>query len=220
MPPEIDACLISRPDDASDDDAMYDFISQRRISQKRGEHMYRASTVAVFVCTVLLTAGCETPTTQRYSISAENNMAIKALNAKDLGIGQFSEPASFDPQCRALGPLHIADGLTHAQYIRKAFEDELKIAGAFSSSPRVTLSGKVTKLEFSTTRAVTGGSWTIDLMLASSNGKSLPVSEYYEFNSGFIANEACRNTAEAFTRAVQNLVGKAVRDPAFRGLLQ
>jgi hypothetical protein len=180
----------------------------------------RGLTSAVLVCTALLAGGCETPTTQRYSIAAENNVAIKALNVKDIGVGQFAEPATFDSHCRALGPLQIADGLTHTQYIRKAFEDELKIAGVFSSSPRVTLSGKVTKLEFSTTRGVTGGSWAIDLVLASSNGKSLPVSEYYEFNSGFIANEACRNTADAYTRAVQNLVGKAVRDPIFRGLLE
>jgi hypothetical protein len=66
---------------------------------------------------------------------------------------------------------------------------------------------------------LTGGSWTIDLSLSSSNGKNLAVSEYYEFNSGFIATEACRNTAEAFSRAVQNLVGKAIKDRRFASLV-
>jgi len=46
------------------------------------------------------------------------------------------------------------------------------------------------------------------------------VSEYYEFNSGFAANEACRNTAEAYSRAVQNLVGKAIRSPGFGDLVK
>jgi hypothetical protein len=174
---------------------------------------------AVVVSSLFLTA-CETPTTQRYAISADNNMAIKALNAKEIAVGPFAEPLYFDAQCRAMGALQIADGLTHAQYVRKAFEDELKIAGAFSNTPRVILSGKVAKLEFSTTRGITGGSWTVDLVLTSSNGKSLPMTEYYEFDSGFIANEACRNTADAFARAVQNLVGKVVRDPGFPELLK
>lgn len=167
----------------------------------------------------LLTA-CETPTTQRYAISADNNQAIKALNVSGVGLGTFSPPADFSANCRALGPLQVADGLSHTQYVRKAFEDELKIAGAFANgAARVTLAGTINKLEFSSSRGLTGGSWTIDLTLSSSNGKSLTVNEYYEFNSGFVANEACRNTADAFSRAVQNLVGKTVRNPGFAALI-
>lgn len=117
--------------------------------------------------------------------------------------------------------MKVADNLTHAQYIQRAFEDELKVAGAYAAPPaRVTLGGIVSNIEFSSTRAVTGGYWQIDLSLVSSNGKKLDVSEYYEFNSGFVANDACRNTAEAFSRAVQNLVGKAVKAPAFPELLK
>lgn len=164
---------------------------------------------------------CETPTTQRYSISADNNQIIKSLNATGIAVGPFSGPADFNPNCRAVGALQVADGVSHTEYIRKAFEDELKVAGAFApSSPRVTLSGKVLRLDFSSTRSVTGGSWTIDLALSSSNGRSMTVQEYYEFNSGFVANEACRNTAEAYSRAVQNLVGKAVRSSDFPSLVK
>lgn len=167
-----------------------------------------------------LLAACETPTTQRYAISADNNQAIKTLNSTGVGLGDFAPPAEFNATCRALGPLQVADGLTHTQYIRRAFEDEMKVAGAFATgAPRISLTGKVNRLEFSSSRGLTGGSWTIDLTLNSSNGKTLTVSEYYEFNSGFAANEACRNTAEAFSRAVQNLVGKTVKHPAFGSLL-
>jgi hypothetical protein len=166
-------------------------------------------------------AACETPTTQRYSISPDNSQAIKSLNASGVGVNTFAGPADFDPNCRALGALEVADGLTHTQYIQKAFEDELKVAGAYAAStPRVALGGKVDRLGFSSSRGLTGGSWTIDLTLMSSNGKSLVVSEYYEFHSGFAAPEACRNTAEAFLRAVQNLVGKAVTNPEFSALVK
>ncbi|MBW8760755.1 MAG: hypothetical protein JF586_24505 [Burkholderiales bacterium] len=178
-------------------------------------------TSLLLAISALALVGCETPTTQRYAISADTNQTIKSLGTSGIGIGTFSAPANFSANCRALGPMQVADGLTHTQYIQKAFEDELKIAGAYAAKDsKVLLTGKVEKLEFSSMRALTGGSWSIDLALNSSNGKSLKISEYYEFNSGFSAPEACRNTAEAYSRAVQNLIGKTVRDPSFADLVR
>jgi hypothetical protein len=169
----------------------------------------------------MLLSGCETPVTARYSILADNNVAIKALGVGGIGVGAFTGPPSFDANCRALGPLQISDNLTHTQYIQRAFEDELKVAGAYAqTSSRVTLTGSITRLEFSSTRGLTGGSWTIDLTLNSSNGNRMAVAEHYEFPSGFVATEACRQTAEAFSRAVQNLIGKIVRSPEFMRLVR
>lgn len=174
----------------------------------------------MIVATALL-AACETPTTQRYAISADNNQAIKSLGATGVGIRTFAGPADFSSNCRALGPMQVADNLSHTQYIQKAFEDEFKIAGAYAqNASKVTIGGKINKLEFSSSKGITGGYWQIDLSLDSSNGKRLDVSEYYEFNSGFVANDACRNTAEAYSRAVQNLVGKAVKSPSFAELIR
>lgn len=168
-----------------------------------------------------LLAACETPTTQRYSVSVDNNQAIRALGTNGIAVRPFSGPAEFDANCRALGALQVADGLSHAQYIQKAFEAELKMAGAYTeANPRVTIGGTVYKLFFSSSVGVTSGYWDIGVTLDSSNGRKLPVSERYEFNSGFVANEACRNTADAYYRAVQDLVGKAVRDPRFVELVR
>jgi hypothetical protein len=170
---------------------------------------------------IALLAACESPTTQRYAISADNNVAIKTLDVKGVAVGSFQPPAIFSENCRALGALRVSDGMNHTQYIQKAFEDELKVAGALSQgASRVTLSGKVSRLEFNSMRAVTGGSWTIGLELISSNGKSMNVTEYYEFDSGFSAPEACRQTAEAFSRAVQNLISKTVKDQSFALLVR
>ena len=174
--------------------------------------------LALFAVTLLV--ACETPTTQRYSISADNNLALKATGATGVVLGEFSSSVNFDASCRMLGPMQVADGLTHTQYIRKAFEEEFKIAGIYATgAPRVRVTGRVTQLEFSSTSGLTGGYWNIELTMQSSNGRSMKVAENYQFNSGFEAASACRNTAEAFSRAVQNLVGKAVRNPAFAGLV-
>ena len=177
--------------------------------------------IALTLCvTSLLLAACETPTTQRYAISADNNQAIKAIGSTGIGVEPFAPPKDFSPNCRALGPMEVADNLTHTQYIQKAFEEELKIAGAYAAtSPRITIGGNVNKLEFSSSKGLTNGYWLIDISLHSSNGKTLQVNENYEFHSGFAAVEACRNTAEAYSRAVQDLVGKALKSPDFAGLL-
>jgi len=173
------------------------------------------------VCFVLTLSGCETLVTPRYSISADTNVSLRALNATGVGVGPFTGPAEFDTFCRAYGPLVAPDNLTHTAYIRKALEDELKIAGAFAQDPaRIILTGTVAKLEFSSTRGLTGGSWTIDLTVSSSNGTKAAVSEYYEFHSGFGADTACRQTAEAFMPAVQNLLGNLVRSAQFNVLLR
>lgn len=130
--------------------------------------------------------------TPRYSLSADTNLALKSLGASNVAVGSISGPPNFDSACRAAGPLATPDGMSHAAYIKKALEDELKVAGVYAaSSPRVTLSGVVNRLDFSSARAITGGSWNIDLTLASSNGKSMLASEDYEFESGHGAETAC-----------------------------
>ena len=105
-------------------------------------------------------------------------------------------------------------------YIQKALADELKVAEIFDDKmPNITLAGVVERLAFSSMRGLTGGSWDIGLKVSSSNGKSLAVSEHYEFNSCFTAGTACRQTAEAYLPAVQNLIGKLVMSPEFKGLV-
>jgi hypothetical protein len=169
----------------------------------------------------IVIAGCSTFTTPRYSINADTNVALKALNVSNTGVGSFSGPANFDTSCRAAGPLAPPDGMSHTEYLKKAFEDELKVAGAFgANNPRVVLSGVVNKLEFSSTRGLTGGSWDIDVTLSSSNGSKMSASEHYEFQSGFVADTACKQTAEAYMPTVQNLIKKIVHSPDFKNLVK
>jgi hypothetical protein len=145
---------------------------------------------------------------------------LKAIGVGNINVGTFTGPSTFDKACRGAGPIAPPDNLTFEGYIQKALADELKVAGMFDDkSPKITLSGAVEKLSFSSSRGLTGGEWDISLRINSTNGKSLFVSEHYEFESGFIADTACKQTAEAYLSAVQNVIGKVVKNPEFKSLL-
>ncbi|MEO6017589.1 MAG: hypothetical protein ABIP46_10050 [Polaromonas sp.] len=168
----------------------------------------------------LLLTACSTYMPQRYSISADNNVALKAIGLGSINVGPFKGPAKFDNACRGAGPIAPPDNMSFESYIQKALADELKVAGMFDDkTPRVSLSGVVTRLEFSSSRGLTGGTWDMNVTFNSSNGKTISVVEHYEFNSGFIADTACKQTAESFLPAVQNLISKLVKNPQFKAML-
>ena len=173
------------------------------------------------VLLISLMAACSTYTTPRYSINADTNVALKSLGVSGVSVGAFSGPSTFDNSCRAAGPLSPPDGMSHTEYLRKALEDELKVAGAHAATtPKVVLTGALNKLEFSSSVGVTGGFWGLDLTVSSSNGRKVSLTERYEFQSGFIADTACKQTAEAYFPAVQNLIRKLVTSPEFKSLVQ
>ena len=165
-------------------------------------------------------SACSTYMPQRYSINADTDVALKTINAGNINVGSFQGPPDFDNSCRAAGPIAPPDNMSFEGYIQNALADELKVAGKFDGkSPTVTLNGIVEQLSFSSSRGITGGTWDIGLKVISSNGQSTYVSEHYEFKSGFIADTACKQTAEAFLPAVQDLIGKLVKAPEFKSLV-
>jgi len=168
-----------------------------------------------------LLAGCSTYMPQRYSTAADNVVAIRALNLNGVNVGTFTTTVKVDNACRGAGPIAPPDNMSFESYIQKALADELKLAGAFDSkSPRVTLAGVLTKIDFSSSKGLTGGEWNLALDLKSSNGKSVSANETYNFNSGFAADTACKQTAEAFLPATQNLLAKLINNSGFKALLQ
>ena len=169
---------------------------------------------------VFTLSACSIYMPQRYSISADNNMALKAIGVDSINVGLIKGLAGFDNGCRSGGPISPPDNMSFEAYIQKALADELKVAGKFDDkTPKITLSGVIEQLSFSSSRGLTGGSWDIGLRINSSNSKSIYVSEHYEFNSGFGNEASCRQTAEAYFPAVQNLIGKLVRSPGFLALV-
>ena len=160
---------------------------------------------------------------QRYGISQDNNIALKA-NGKvsNINVGPFTKTADFYNNCRGLyGSLSLPDNMSFEGYIQKGLVDELKVAGIFDEKePKVVLSGDVEKLAFSTLTSITGGgSWDIGLRVNSSNGRSIYISEHYEFDSSIQVWAACSQTANAYLPAVQQLLGKLIKSPDFELLV-
>jgi hypothetical protein len=162
-------------------------------------------------------AGCDTFSAAPYSISADNNVALKSVaGTQRIGVGPFTAAKQFDAGCRLAGPIQLPGGLTFEGYIQKAFADELKVAGLYDDKGPIVLQGVVNNLGFSSN----GGSWDISVTVTSSNGKSVAASEHYDFHTSFSAVSACHNAADAFQPAVQALVGKVIAAPDFRSLLR
>jgi hypothetical protein len=175
--------------------------------------------IVPIVLALLLLSACSTMQPPRYSISVDNIQKLKTYEGAKVQIASLSQSAKFDPNCRLMGPIEPADALTCPQFICKAFNDELKMAGLYSTEG-VSIKGDITKILFSSTSGLTNGFWDIALELQSSNGESLSVSNKYTFKSGFDAITACNATADALTPAVQDLIKTAVFHPDFIKLIK
>jgi hypothetical protein len=174
-------------------------------------------TIAVMaVCLGMV--GCSTMTPARYAVSVDNNLILKQYSGKNVRVASMTAQGDYEPHCRLMGPIKASDGMTIPEFVQKAFNDELKFAGIYSDSG-AKLDGSLNKIEFSSVSGLTGGWWDLGVTLKSSNGKSVSAENRYEFKSGFDAITACNQTAQALGPAVQDLIKKAVSDPAFPGLL-
>jgi hypothetical protein len=170
------------------------------------------------VLAALTVAACHTFTVPPYSISLDNNRALKAtLGDQHVAVGPFTMETAVAARCRA-GPIELLGGMTFEAYVQTAFTDELKVAGLYDPQSPITFRGKITELSFSS--GIASGAWDIGLTLDSSNGETLSASEHYEFQSYYDGGAACRNVADAFQSVVQVLIGKVVAAPEFRRMAQ
>jgi len=173
----------------------------------------------IILLVIMVSLGaCSTMQPPRYSISVDNVQALKKYENANFMVSEFTQSTSFNSSCRLMGPIEPADGLTFAEFIGKAFNDELKMAGVYSEKG-AKISGDITKVDFSSTSGLTNGFWDISIVLKSSNGKSIVATNKYTFKSGFDAITACNATADALSPAVQDLIQNAVTNPEFKNLL-
>ncbi len=173
----------------------------------------------IIAAVLFMSAGCSTMTPARYSVSIDNNQALKQYAGTAVKVASITSECTYDANCRLMGPIQASDGMTIPQFVEKAFNDELKFANIFSDNG-IILNGSLTKIEFSSTSGLTNGVWDLTLKLTSSNGKSITVASSYGFKSGFDAMTACNQTAQALGPAVQDLIKKVVTDPQFGSLVR
>lgn len=172
----------------------------------------------VLAAAVLTLSACSTMQPPRYAVSVDNIQTLKNISTIQGEFVSLNKPAKFSSNCRLMGPIEPADGLSIPQFITKAFNDELKMAEKHSTDS-VKITGDITKIEFSSVSGLTNGYWDIGLSLKSSNGKSLTVSNKYSFKSGFDAITACNATADALAPAVQDLIKATINHPEFAALM-
>jgi len=173
----------------------------------------------VLAFSVLVLSACSTMQPPRYAVSVDNIQTLKSFTEIKGEFSSLNQQARFSSNCRMMGPIEPADGLSVPQFITKAFNDELKMADKYSKDA-VKITGDITKIEFSSITGLTSGYWDIGLNLKSTNGESLAVNNKYSFKSGFDAITACNATADALSPAVQDLIKATVNHPEFPKLMK
>ncbi len=175
----------------------------------------------IIVAVLVLALGACSYMPQRYSVSAENNEALKKIGIVSVNVGPFTNTAVFNNSCHVTGGvIEVPDKIGFEGYIQKALVEELKFAGLFDDiAPKITLTGVVEKLSFTTLPTIYTSNWDIGVRLNSSNGKSVYVSQHYEFNAGPNNLADCQKIADHYMLAVQKTLGKLINAPEFQSLV-
>ena len=168
----------------------------------------------------VLITGCETTSSQPYKASTKNVIAFQKTlknTGKKVNVGNFSAAPGVDTEltCRAMGAIEVAPGKDAVTFISDAIQEELFAADVYDSAGTV-ITGSITEFEADSWGE---GQWDIGLNLSSPNlPNGLDVRTTYTFKSSFSALSACQNVVDAFTPAVQTLIGEAVDHPDFTKL--
>lgn len=170
----------------------------------------------------VLATGCSTTNSIPYKASTGNVITLqntlKASNTK-VNIGAFSMGNGIDEElmCRMLGPVKVAPGKTLSTFIKEAFQEELFLAQVYDSAAPLTIEGRIEKLTFS---SVSPANWEIAMRVSSNKSSGYTVSVKYNYDTSFDAFSACRNVADAFSPAVQELLRQVVTNPQFTQLVK
>ncbi len=174
--------------------------------------------IALASLVAMTVSGCSTYSVNRYAVSVDNISALKNIKDTKINIGEFNAAGESKTSimCRGVGPIKTPDGQSFEGFIRKALVDELTMAEIHDTNSPITLTGTLDSIDFNSA----SGSWDIAVTINSSNGQSMSVTESYSYTSSFYGETACNQTAQALMPAVQNLIGKVVRNDKFSALVQ
>ena len=170
----------------------------------------------VIISAVVL-AGCSTTNSIPYKASTSNVITLqntlKQANAK-VTLGTFSLANGVEEEllCRLMGPVKVAPGKSLSTYIKEAFQEELFLAQVYDTNAPATIEGRIERLSFS---SVAPANWEIAMRVSSNKSPGYSVSVKYNYNTSFDAWSACKNVADAFSPAVQELLKQVVLHPQF-----
>jgi len=129
----------------------------------------------------------------------------------------FESEKSISPRlsCRSGYEISAPGGESISALFRKELYNTLKNSNLYSHNAHTTLSGKLVTFDF--------GSWSskyeIELIVNSSNGKNLTLSETYSYTGGFSGKDACNSAQNALVPAMRYFMQKLVSSPKFAELI-
>lgn len=178
-----------------------------------------ALSIALLAATFLL-SGCETTNSIPYKASTANVISIQqslqATGTKvSLGAFTLAPGVEESPMCRLQGPVRVAPGKSLSQYIKEAFQEELFLAQVYQPNAPTVIDGRLEALSFS---SVSPAAWNIVMSVKSNKYAGYTVAVNYPFETSFSAYSACKNVADAFGPAVQELLKQVVNHPQFSAL--
>ncbi len=167
-----------------------------------------------------LTLGCTTFAADRYSVSTDTHMELKAAaEAREelIAVDEFtaSKPGITGITCRVWSLIKTPDGGTFESFIRQALIDELRFAEIYSLEAAVRLKGNLDRIESGSM----SGIWRLALTVSDTAGRSFSVREDYDYAVGIDPTNACSQTARAFMPAAQNLIQKVISHPQFQVMI-
>ncbi|PCJ43625.1 MAG: hypothetical protein COA71_01770 [SAR86 cluster bacterium] len=179
--------------------------------------MKKIITLGLITYTALFVTACETTNSIPYQTSTSNVMEIQQslgeINAVvTLGTFELAVGVEERPTCRLMGPISVSPGKTLPQYVKDAFLDELFAAGVYKTNSDVVISAKIEEIKFS---SISPASWDIAMRVSSNRSQGYTISVNYQFSTSFSAYSACKNVADAFGPAVQELLNRVVSHPDF-----
>jgi hypothetical protein len=91
------------------------------------------------------------------------------------------------------------------------------LAQAYDSKAPVIIEERIARMSFS---SVSPANWEIAMRVSSNKSISYTAAVKYNYQTSFDAWSACKNVADAFSPAVQELLRRVVTNPQFDSLVK
>ena len=196
------------------------YIQNSSVYSELNNVMKNSIFILVAVSTAALVAGCQTTNSIPYKASTANVISIQQTlqpQGKKVSLGNIGLASGVEesPLCRLNGPVIVAPGKSLPSYIKDAFQEELFMAQVYQPNSSNVIEGRLEALSFS---SVTPAIWNITMSVQSTSGAAYTTTVKFPFETSWSAASACKNVADAFGPAVQELLKQVVNHPQFGAL--
>lgn len=157
-----------------------------------------------------------------YQASSYNVDALRFANASSCRVGEFTNADTKDVEesisFRGLSTFVSPVGDTYADYIARALQDELTLAGVYRDNAPIEISGTMIKHTFDASGTSEGvGDIAVEFLVTNSGRTVYKKTHavHKQFVTGFNGLEASVNMQKAHTETVEAVLNRLYKDPDF-----